>query len=114
MLVQIWLTRAEFNTTGPTIMIFWAKGDQQSAEFHTSCQAPFLTYHSGHSLTKSDQKQPGSIAFGEYDISTLSDLFLQFAKTKDSLNNFDTPYLNLKRIKLLLESVGKQLDELAL
>ena len=72
------------------------------------------TTPSGHSLTKSDQKQPGSIAFGECEISALSDLFLQFARTKDSVNNGDTPYLNSKRIKLLLESVGEKPDELTL
>jgi len=56
------------------------------------------------------QQQPGSIAFGECEISALSDLFFQFAKT-DNLVDSDGPYLNLKRVKLLLESVGERPDE---
>ena len=91
----------------------------QSAEFHTSQHASFHTAdHSDHSLNSSSKdqpQQPGSIAFGECEIAALSDLFLQFAKTKDCSDGgpgSDTPYLNLNRIKLLLESVGeKNIDE---
>lgn len=93
-----------------------ADKSSQAAEFHTSVQAPFRTHHAneaeyGHSDSRQQkQPQPGSIAFGECEISALSDLFLQFAKTKDSVNG-GTPYLNLKRIKLLLESVGEKPSE---
>ncbi len=88
------------------------------AEFHTSHQAPFLTHH--HSFDKKDTSQqlPGSIAFGECEIAALSDLFLQFARTKndnDDNNHHDdedsAPYLNLNSIKLLLESVGERPDD---
>eukprot|EP00580_Thalassiosira_gravida_P001342 CAMPEP_0201610132 /NCGR_PEP_ID=MMETSP0492-20130828/15875_1 /ASSEMBLY_ACC=CAM_ASM_000837 /TAXON_ID=420259 /ORGANISM="Thalassiosira gravida, Strain GMp14c1" /LENGTH=438 /DNA_ID=CAMNT_0048075831 /DNA_START=55 /DNA_END=1371 /DNA_ORIENTATION=- len=84
----------------------------QSSEFHTSHQAPFQTHNnSDHSFeTSGEERQPGSIAFGECEISALSDLFLQFAKTKDSVND-GQPYLTPKRIKLLLESVGEKPDE---
>jgi len=53
------------------------------------------------------------VAFGECELPALSDLFLQFAKTKDSVND-GAPYLNLERIKLLLESVGEKPDEATL
>ncbi|KAL7542976.1 hypothetical protein ACHAXR_013015 [Thalassiosira sp. AJA248-18] len=79
----------------------------QVAEFHTSHHASFHTQD--HSDKSPDQQQqPGSIAFGECEISALSDLFLQFAKTKEGV---DAPYLNLKQIKLLLESVGEKPDD---
>lgn len=68
-----------------------------------------LPFHT-QTETTSTQQQPGSIAFGECEISALSDLFFQFAKT-DNLVDSDGPYLNLKRIKLLLESVGERPDE---
>lgn len=94
---------------------------EQHAEFHTSHQVPFRThntnedsphYNSSSSDKQSQQQQPqpGSIAFGECEIAALSDLFLQFAKTKDS-HHGGTPYLNLNRIKLLLESIGENPDE---
>eukprot|EP00571_Detonula_confervacea_P013793 CAMPEP_0172300180 /NCGR_PEP_ID=MMETSP1058-20130122/2319_1 /TAXON_ID=83371 /ORGANISM="Detonula confervacea, Strain CCMP 353" /LENGTH=458 /DNA_ID=CAMNT_0013009875 /DNA_START=4 /DNA_END=1380 /DNA_ORIENTATION=+ len=89
----------------------------QSAEFHTSNQAPFRTHNmldynsSSDKQSQSQQQQPGSIAFCEFEISALSDLFLQFAKTKDSVNGGRTPYLNLKRVKLLLESIGENPDD---
>ncbi len=81
-----------------------------------------MTHH--HSLDKKDilsqqqQQQPGSIAFGECEIAALSDLFLQFARTRndnDDTNNDDdddenAPYLNMNSIKLLLESVGERPD----
>lgn len=91
----------------------------QAAEFHTSHQAPFRTHSANEessylsSSDSSSESQPGSIAFGECEISALSDLFLQFAKTKDSVNG-GTPYLTLKSIKLLLESVGEKPDDLTL
>eukprot|EP00984_Skeletonema_dohrnii_P014088 scaffold5890_cov103-Skeletonema_dohrnii-CCMP3373.AAC.1 len=68
-----------------------------------------LPFHT-QTETTTPQQQPGSIAFGECEISALSDLFFQFAKT-DNLVDSDGPYLNLKRIKLLLESVGERPDE---
>lgn len=68
-----------------------------------------LPFHT-QTETTTQQQQPGSIAFGECEISALSDLFFQFAKT-DNLVDSDGPYLNLKRIKLLLESVGERPDE---
>eukprot|EP00577_Skeletonema_sp_RCC1716_P014951 CAMPEP_0113437276 /NCGR_PEP_ID=MMETSP0013_2-20120614/37331_1 /TAXON_ID=2843 ORGANISM="Skeletonema costatum, Strain 1716" /NCGR_SAMPLE_ID=MMETSP0013_2 /ASSEMBLY_ACC=CAM_ASM_000158 /LENGTH=441 /DNA_ID=CAMNT_0000327923 /DNA_START=90 /DNA_END=1415 /DNA_ORIENTATION=- /assembly_acc=CAM_ASM_000158 len=68
-----------------------------------------LPFHTQTECT-TPQQQPGSIAFGECEISALSDLFFQFAKT-DNLVDSDGPYLNLKRIKLLLESVGERPDE---
>ena len=94
----------------------------QSASFHTSQQVPFLTYSSNISKVQQQQQQPGSIAFGECEISALSDLFLQFAKTSSEGDDRDGkgassggeggddtfPYLNLPRIKLLLESVGEK------
>ena len=87
--------------------------------FHTSQQAPFQTHSSDHSLTSSNSSsslepvEPGSIAFGECEIAALSDLFLQFAKTgsNEDSNNPPTPYLNIQRIKLLLESIGEKPDE---
>lgn len=68
--------------------------------------APFHT----QTETTTPQQKPGSVAFGECEISALSDLFFQFAKT-DNLVDSDGPYLNLKRVKLLLESVGERPDE---
>ena len=77
-------------------------------------QRPFQT-HSSNTAVQQQQQQPGSIAFGECEISALSDLFLQFAKTSSEGDDRDgkgassgTPYLNLPRIKLLLESVGEK------
>jgi len=84
-----------------------------TAEFHTSQSTGFQTADHSDLASKingddSAQHQPGSIAFGECEISALSDLFLQFAKESTG----GEPYLNLNRIKLLLESVGeKDLDE---
>jgi len=82
----------------------------QSANFHT--------IDSSNTTVQQQQQQPGSIAFGECEISALSDLFLQFAKTSSEGDDRDgkgatsgddkTPYLNLPRIKLLLESVGEK------
>lgn len=68
-----------------------------------------LPFHT-QTETTTQQQQPGSIAFGECEISALSDLFLQFAKT-DNLVDSDGPYLDIKRIKLLLESVGERPDK---
>lgn len=68
-----------------------------------------LPFHT-QTETTTHHQQPGSIAFGECEISALSDLFFQFAKT-DNLVDSDGPYLNLKRIKLLLESVGERPDK---
>lgn len=101
---------------------------ESHAEFHTSHRAPFLTHQ--HSFERKETTPlPGSIAFGECEIAALSDLFLQFAKTKNDgegddnsikSNNIETingddkdnaPYLNLSSIKLLLESVGERPDD---
>eukprot|EP00986_Skeletonema_menzelii_P001786 scaffold488_cov142-Skeletonema_menzelii.AAC.25 len=71
-----------------------------------------LPFHT-QTETTTPQPQPGSIAFGECEISALSDLFLQFAKT-DNLVDSDGPYLDLNRIKLLLESVGERPDKYTL
>ncbi len=91
-----------------------------SSEFHTSRNnAPFLTRQQ---QAEERHHRAGSVAFGECEISALSDLFLQFAKTsssKDAANDFDGgggggesgPYLNLNRIRLLLESVGERPDD---
>ena len=68
-----------------------------------------LPFHT-QTETTTQQQQPGSIAFGECEISALSDLFLQFAKT-DNLVDSDGPYLDINRIKLLLESVGERPDK---
>ena len=75
--------------------------------FHTSFQTPFLTHRQDHPDKPS---RPGSVAFGECEISALSDLFLQFAKTSNSVDS-DGPYLDLQRIKLLLEAVGEKPDD---
>jgi len=89
----------------------------RAAEFHTSRSAPFRTHsphdedgsylHSSNPSSRESPAAPGSVAFGECEISALSDLFLQFAKTKDGVNE-GAPYLNLKRIRLLLESIGER------
>mmetsp|Transcript_5178 Transcript_5178/g.11426 ORF Transcript_5178/g.11426 Transcript_5178/m.11426 type:complete len:434 (+) Transcript_5178:204-1505(+) len=90
---------------------------QPIAEFHTSYQAPFYTQ--GNNSFKSNklinnnstkENRPGSIAFGECEISALSDLFLQFAKSESTVDSLG-PYLNHERIKLLLESVGEKPDD---
>ena len=81
-----------------------------STDFHTSYSAPFLTYHAEKHRIDGGAPSPGSIAFGECEIAALSDLFLQFAKkTKDDDDR--GPYLNLERIRLLLESVGERPDD---
>jgi len=84
----------------------------------TAQSANFHTIDSSNTTVQQQQQQPGSIAFGECEISALSDLFLQFAKTSSEGDDRDgkgassggdtTPYLNLPRIKLLLESVGEK------
>lgn len=81
----------------------------QYAYYTTHSTPPSQSFHT-QTETTTPQQQPGSIAFGECEISALSDLFLQFAKT-DNLVDSDGPYLNLKRVKLLLESVGERPDE---
>ncbi|KAL3782949.1 hypothetical protein ACHAW5_002730 [Stephanodiscus triporus] len=86
-----------------------------AADFHTSHRAPFLTHHSDKHHVHDRQKQrrapsPGSVAFGECEIAALSDLFLQFAKTRKDPDDAE-PYLNLGRIRLLLESVGERPDD---
>lgn len=85
----------------------------------TTTRAPFLTYQSKEHPVfnvndiqyelRSKSPRPGSIAFGECEIAALSDLFLQFAKTKE--NDGGAPYLTLERVRLLLESVGEHPDE---
>ena len=86
----------------------------------TTTRAPFLTYQSKEhpvfnvntamSINEHIKPpRPGSIAFGECEIAALSDLFLQFAKTKE--NDGGAPYLTLERVRLLLESVGERPDE---
>lgn len=86
-------------------------------------RAPFLTYHAekyrirdhdnpggGAPPSPSPPPRPGSIAFGECEIAALSDLFLQFAK-KTREGDDRGPYLNLGRVRLLLESVGERPDD---
>ncbi|KAL7546047.1 hypothetical protein ACHAWF_014603 [Thalassiosira exigua] len=94
-----------------------------AAEFHTSQPAEFHTRdHSDRRRDREEQEQqqrqqPGSVAFGECEISALSDLFLQFAKTDGGANTNDgddeesVPYLTLNRVRLLLASVGEKPDE---
>ena len=88
-----------------------------SSDFRTSIRAPFLTYHAEKYRIRDDDDpgggsppSPGSIAFGECEIAALSDLFLQFAK-KTKEGDDRGPYLNLGRIRLLLESVGERPDD---
>ena len=89
----------------------------------SSIRAPFLTYHAekyrirdrdnpggGAPPSPSPPPRPGSIAFGECEIAALSDLFLQFAK-KTREGDDRGPYLNLGRVRLLLESVGERPDD---
>lgn len=90
---------------------------QPAAEFHTSHLASFHTqdhpdHRSHHPADQQVEQQPGSVAFGECEISALSDLFLQFANSKDDPEV--GPYLNLRRIRLLLESVGEKPDDATL
>lgn len=113
----------------PSISHHHGHQQESHAEFHTSHQAPFLTHHHSFDTTKDTTSSlPGSIAFGECEIAALSDLFLQFAKTKKEVNDGagegdsnqpvkdddsddDAPYLNIQSIKLLLESVGERPDD---
>ena len=100
--------------------------DPPLAQFHTqdgsgdsalpTLRQPASQFHTQDSSDSSSPSQPGSIAFGECEIQALSDLFLSFAKTKDSVNDgaAPTPYLNKGRIKLLLESVGEKPDDATL
>jgi hypothetical protein len=86
-----------------------------SADFHTSRKPPFLTHHAKkHHVRDGDDDRgtpsPGSIAFGECEVAALSDLFLQFAKRTNG-DDDRGPYLNLERIRLLLESVGERPDD---
>jgi adenylate kinase len=98
----------------------WQDDQYYSPTPTTTTRAPFLTYQSKEhtvfnvNTTMSINEQikpprPGSIAFGECEIAALSDLFLQFAKTKE--NDGGAPYLTLERVRLLLESVGERPDE---
>ena len=110
------------------------------AEYHTSHAAEFRTKsgpdHSAKSASAAQQR-PGSIAFGECEISALSDLFHQFAKTDENDNDGEdigdvdgsssessdassapttnapanTPYLSKNRVRLLLESIGERPSE---
>jgi adenylate kinase len=84
---------------------------QSFAEFHTSPANPFYTHDTKDHIAS--QSRPGSIAFGECEINALSDLFLQFAKTSNSVDDTG-PYLNFQRIKQLLESVGEKPDDITL
>ena len=72
----------------------WQDDQYYSPTPTTTTRAPFLTYQSKEhtvfnvNTTMSINEQikpprPGSIAFGECEIAALSDLFLQFAKTKE-------------------------------
>jgi len=70
-------------------------------------------FHTQTDTSVPEQLPAGSIAFGDCEISALSDLFFQFAKTSNTVDS-DGPYLNRKRIKLLLESVGERPDEATL
>ena len=85
----------------PRVVDYIAASSHDKTPFHTQTE------------TITPTQQPGSIAFGECEISALSDLFFQFAKTSNTVDS-DGPYLNLKRIKLLLESVGERPDEFTL
>ena len=106
----------------------WRRQDQSplprttaSSDYRASIRAPFLTYHAEKYRIRDydnpgggqpSPSPPGSIAFGECEIAALSDLFLQFAKkTKGGEDDHRGPYLNLGRIRLLLESVGERPDD---
>lgn len=77
-------------------------------------QAPFHTQHDNQSSHFDLESHPGSRAFGECEISALSDLFLQFAKTSstnDSGLDDLGPYLSINALTRLLASVGEKPDE---
>jgi adenylate kinase len=81
-----------------------------TAEFHTSPASPFHTHDRDGHHHSSHQSRPGSVAFGECEINALSDLFLHFAKTSNTMDEIG-PYLDLLRIRQLLESVGESPDD---
>lgn len=80
--------------------------------FHTSKRQPFYTHTHNQNQTSDDSTlNPGSRAFGECEISALSDLFLQFAQESHSVDA-DGPFLDLDGIRRLLASIGERhLDE---
>ncbi|KAL3786297.1 hypothetical protein HJC23_006577 [Cyclotella cryptica] len=95
--------RQFFTSSSPDTLTF----AQSVAEFHTSYQTPFYTHDNQDRVQES---RPGSIAFGECEINALSDLFLQFAQTCNSVDDRG-PYLDQPRIKQLLEAVGEKPDD---
>ncbi|KAL7480932.1 hypothetical protein ACHAW6_006601 [Cyclotella cf. meneghiniana] len=97
-------TRQFFTSSNPETLTF----AQSVAEFHTSYQTPFYTHDNRD--RRMEESRPGSIAFGECEINALSDLFLQFAQTCNSVDDRG-PYLDQPRIKQLLEAVGEKPDD---
>ncbi|KAL7461884.1 hypothetical protein ACHAXS_002368, partial [Conticribra weissflogii] len=80
------------------------------APFHTGNNQKHNHNPSDNSNADDNSNHPGSRAFGECEISALSDLFLEFARTSSSVDDRG-PYLNLEGIRRLLASVGESPDE---
>mmetsp|Transcript_30093 Transcript_30093/g.63388 ORF Transcript_30093/g.63388 Transcript_30093/m.63388 type:complete len:446 (-) Transcript_30093:152-1489(-) len=88
-----------------------AHKSHDQAPFHTGNNYASHDESSGHSRRNdANSHHPGSRAFGECEISALSDLFLEFARTSSSVDDLG-PYLNLEGIRRLLASVGESPDE---